>query len=130
MVAAAVSYAAYVVIILNRAGGNPLTKTPYASTLIWALAISGILSVGAETALGTVSRGPRVVDDRDRQIGRFGDRIGVSFMVIGALAAMLMAMRGWDRFWIANVIYLGFVLTAVLSGIAKVIAYRKPFPQW
>jgi len=84
----------------------------------------------AETALGTASRGSRVVDDRDRQIGRFGDYTGLSFVVIGALAGMLMAMGGWDRFWIANVIYLGFVLSAVLSGITKVIAYRKPFPQW
>jgi hypothetical protein len=130
MVAAAVSYAAYVVIILSRAGGHPLTRTPYASTLLWALAISSILSTAAETALGTASRGSRVVDDRDRQISRFGDYTGLTFVVIGAVAAMLMAMGGWDRFWIANVIYLGFVLATVLSGITKVIAYRKPFPQW
>ena len=130
MVAAAVSYAVYVVIILNRAGGHPLTKTPYASTLLWALAISGILSTVGETALGTASRGSRVVDDRDRQIGRFGTYAGLTFVVIGAIAAMLMAMRGWDRFWIANVIYLSFALAAVLGGITKVIAYRKPFPQW
>jgi hypothetical protein len=51
MVAAAVSYAVYVVIILSRAGGHPLTRTPYA-------------------------------------------------------------------------------LAAVLGGITRVIAYRKPFPQW
>jgi len=133
MVAAAVSYAAYVVIILSRAGGHPLTRTPYASTLIWALAISTILSTVAETALRTASRdsrGPRVVDDRDRQIGRLGDYTGLTFVVIGAGAAMLMAMGGWDRFWIANVIYLSFALSVVLGGITKVIAYRKPFPQW
>jgi len=130
MVAAAVSYAAYVVIILTRADGHPLVKTPYASTLLWALVISTVLATAAETALATATGGSRVVDDRDRQIGRFGDYTGLSFVVIGALAAMLMAMGGWDRFWIANVIYLGFVLSAVLSGITKVIAYRKPFPQW
>jgi hypothetical protein len=84
----------------------------------------------AETAIRTASRGSRVVDDRDRQIGRLGDYTGLTFVVIGALAAMLMAMAGWDRFWIANVIYLGFALSLVLGGIIKVIAYRKPFPQW
>src|SRR5215470_5359949 len=104
MVAAAVSYAAYVVIILTRADGQPLVKTPYASTLLWALVISTVLATAAETALATATGGSRVVDDRDRQIGRFGDYTGLSFVVIGAVAAMLMAMGGWDRFWIANVI--------------------------
>jgi hypothetical protein len=130
MVAAAVSYTVYVVIILSRSGGHPLTRTSYAATLLWTLAISGVLSTVGETALGTAFRGPRVVDDRDRQIGRLGDYTGLTFVVIGAVAAMLMAMASWDRFWIANVIYLCFALSAVLGGITKVIAYRKPFPQW
>jgi hypothetical protein len=43
---------------------------------------------------------------------------------------MLMAMAGWDRFWIANVIYLCFFLSATLGSAAKVIAYRKNVPQW
>jgi len=53
-----------------------------------------------------------------------------SFVIIGAVAAMLMAMAGWDRFWIANVIYLCFFLSAILGSITKIIAYRKPFQQW
>lgn len=51
-------------------------------------------------------------------------------MVIGAVAAMLMAMAGWDRFWIANVIYLCFFLSAILGSVTKVIGYRKGLPQW
>jgi hypothetical protein len=43
---------------------------------------------------------------------------------------MLMATAGWDRFWIANVIYLCFVLSAILGGIAKVVVYRRSVPQW
>jgi uncharacterized protein YqhQ len=85
----------------------------------------------AETALGVVNRGEsRLTDERDRLIGALGDRVGSSFVVIGAVAAMLMAMAGWDRFWIANVIYLCFFLSAILSSVAKVIAYRKNVPQW
>ena len=75
-------------------------------------------------------RASRLKDERDRQIGRLGDYTGQSFVVIGAVAAMLMAMAGWDRFWIANVIYLCFFLSAVLGAVTKVIAYRKSFPQW
>jgi hypothetical protein len=40
------------------------------------------------------------------------------------------ASAGWDRFWIANVIYLCFFLSAVLGAATKIIAYRKGFPRW
>jgi len=49
-------------------------------------------------------------------------------VIIGATAAMLMAMAGWDRFWIANVIYLCFILSAILGSVTKIIAYRTSFP--
>ena len=41
-----------------------------------------------------------------------------------------MAIADWDRFWIANVIYLGFVLSGVLSAVARIMAYRKGFQPW
>ena len=80
---------------------------------------------------GVVNRGDsRLKDERDRRIGTLGDHVGSSFVVIGAVAAMLMAMAGWDRFWIANVIYLCGSLSAILGSVTKVIAYRKGLPQW
>ena len=131
LVVSAAAYAAYAAVILSRAGGHPLARVPYAATLFWTVGAAIVASVVAETALGVVNRGEsRLKDERDRQIGTLGDHVGSSFVVIGAVAAMLMAMAGWDRFWIANVIYLGFVLSAVLGSVTKVIVYRKSFPQW
>jgi hypothetical protein len=72
--------------------------------------------------------GSRLKDTRDREIGRVGDYTGQSFVIIGATAAMLMAMAGWDRFWIANVVYLCFILSAILGSVTKIIAYRTSFP--
>jgi hypothetical protein len=43
---------------------------------------------------------------------------------------MLMALAEWDPFWIANVIYLCFVLSAVLGSVTRVIVYRGSMPQW
>ncbi len=51
-------------------------------------------------------------------------------MIIGAVAALLMAMARWDWFWIANVIYLGFVLSAVLGSATKIVAYHRGLPRW
>ncbi len=69
-------------------------------------------------------------DQRDRQIYRFGEYIGQSFVMIGAVTALLLAMLEADYFWIANAIYLAFVLSAVLSTVAKIVAYRRGFQAW
>ena len=131
LVVSAAAYAAYAAVILSRAGGHPLAGVPYAAALLWTVGAATAASVAAETALGIVNRGDsRLKDERDRRIGTLGDQVGSSFVVIGAVAAMLMAMAGWDRFWIANVIYLCFFLSAILGSVTKVIAYRKGLPQW
>jgi hypothetical protein len=131
LVVAAVAYAVYVVIVVNRAAGRPLPHAAYASVLLWTIGAAIVTNIVAEIAVGAVN--PRAscgTDVRDREISRLGDHIGQSFLVIGAVAAMLMALAGWDRFWIANVIYLAFVLSAILGSIAKIGLYRGTFPQW
>jgi hypothetical protein len=131
LVVSTVAYGVYAGIILSRADGQPLPQVPYAATLLWTIGASILASIVLEISLGVVNpRASRLKDDRDRQIGRLGDYTGQFFVIIGAAAAMLMAMAGWDRFWIANVIYLCFFLSAVLGAATKIIAYRKSFPQW
>ncbi|MFI7650424.1 hypothetical protein ACIBTZ_30760 [Micromonospora sp. NPDC049460] len=131
LVVAVLGYSAYVALIVSRADGRSLPDVPYASALLWTVGAAIVASIVAETGMAVVNPGaPRVKDVRDREIGRLGDHVGQSFVVIGAVAAMLMAMADWDRFWIANVIYLCFVLSAILGGITKVIVYRRSLPQW
>lgn len=50
--------------------------------------------------------------------------------MIGALAALVLALAEADHFWIANVIYLAFALSAVLGSVAKIFAYRRGFQSW
>jgi hypothetical protein len=64
-------------------------------------------------------------DVRDREITRFGEYASRWFLVAAAAAALVMAMAKWDYFWIANVIYLGFVLWAVVGSAVKLVAYRR-----
>lgn len=124
-----VAYSVYASIVLSRLDGRALADVPYAAALLWVVVGGIVASIVAETALGVLNRS-RTKDVRDREIGRLGDLTGQSFVIIGAVAAMLMAMAEWDRFWIANVIYLCFTLSAVLGGITKVIVYRRSLPQW
>ncbi|WP_432842903.1 hypothetical protein [Dactylosporangium sp. CA-092794] len=129
LVVAVLGYCAYVAVIANRIDGRALVGVPYAGVLLWTVGGAIVAAIVAEIGVAIVQPGAsRVKDERDREIGRLGDYVGQSFVIIGAVAAMLMAMAGWDRFWIANVIYLCFVLSAILGGITKVIVYRRSFP--
>lgn len=131
LVVSVAAYGAYVAIVLIGADGRPLPDVPYATTLLLTVAGAIVASIVIETAVGVVSpRASRERDVRDREIARLGDHIGQSFVVIGAVAAMLMAMAEWEPFWIANVIYLCFALSATLGGVAKIIMYRRSLPQW
>ncbi len=131
LVVSVTAYTTYAITIVTGADGRPPPYVPYATTLLWTIGGAIAASMVAEIAIGIVN--PRVFrakDVRDRQSGRRGDYTGQSFVIIGAVAAMLTAMAGWDRFWIANVIYLCFVLSAILGSITKIIAYRRSVPQW
>ena len=131
LVVAVLGYATYLVLVLVRSDGRALTGVPYAGALLWTIGLAVVASVLAETGLSIAAPGAsRAADERDREIGRLGEHVGQSFVVIGAVVAMLMAMAGWHLFWIANVIYLCFVLSAVLGGVTKVVVYRRGVPQW
>ncbi|MFE9204393.1 hypothetical protein [Micromonospora sp. NPDC007230] len=128
---AVAAYAAYVVIVLGRAGGDPLADVSYAGPLLATVAGSIVASIALHIVVSTVSpEGANEKDQRDREIHRLGDHIGQSFLIVGGVAALAMALADWDQFWIANVIYLGFVLSAVVGSAAKIVAYRRGFQSW
>ncbi|MBM0239054.1 hypothetical protein JNW88_21410 [Micromonospora sp. ATA32] len=94
----------------------------------WVMALVAIV---VQVALSTVSpEGANEKDQRDREINRIGEHVGHSFVVVGGVAALGMALAQWDHFWIANVIYLCFVLSAVVGSIAKIVAYGRGFQSW
>jgi hypothetical protein len=125
------TYAGYVTVILGRAESTPLTEVPYASTLLWTVGISIAASIVLHILVAIVS--PKDADKkdlRDKEIHRFGEYVGQSFLVAGGVAVLAMAMAELDYFWIANVIYLAFVLSAILGSAAKIVAYRRGFQGW
>ena len=62
---------------------------------------------------------------RDKEISRFGEHASRMFVVADAGAAPGKAMARWDYFWIANVLYLGFVLWAIAGSVLKLVAHRR-----
>ena len=130
-----VTYAAYLTIILSRAGETPLIDAPYATTLLWTIgaAIVGIIVTHIVVGIVAGIASPNEVgkkDQRDKEINRFGEYIGQGPVVAGATLALFMSMAEVNHFWIANLLYLGFVVSAVLASVAKIVSYRKGFHPW
>lgn len=123
------SYTVYLVVMLGRAGGRPLADVPYVAPLLWTIGASIVAGIVASILAAVISRDGEK-DQRDREIGRFGDHVGNSFVVIGAVAALLLAMAEAPHFWIANAVYLAFTLSAILGSIARIFAYRRGFQPW
>lgn len=124
------AYAIYAVIVLARSGETPLVKVSYASTMLWSIGGSIVASIVLHIAVSIADGSGGKTDQRDREIGRFGDYIGQSFVIVGGVAALILAMLEVDYFWIANAVYLAFLLSAVLGSTAKIFAYRKGFHPW
>ncbi|GAA4283712.1 hypothetical protein GCM10022261_12430 [Brevibacterium daeguense] len=112
----------------STAAGPELTDLSFAGPMLWTIGGSVVVSVILHAASGVFTDGEAGGrDERDRQIGRWAELIGQSFVVTGALSGLVLAMLRADVFWIANAIYLCFFLSAILGSIAKIIAYRTGF---
>jgi hypothetical protein len=126
-----VAFAVYLVIILRRAQGIPLAQVPYVGAMLWTIGGAiGAAIVGRILIAVAWPKDADKRDERDKEIERFGEYVGQSFVVIGALAALVLAMAEADHFWIANAIYLAFVLSALLGSTARIFAYRRGFQPW
>ena len=94
--------------------------------LLWTTAASILTSILGRTLVETARPSDsRRADVRDREIRQLGEYASRWFVVAGAGAALIMAMARWDYFWIANVLYLGFVLWAVSGSVLRLVAYRR-----
>jgi len=102
---------------------------------IWPLVISVGISIAASIVLRIVveivtpSESYRA-DARDRGIARRGDAAGNWLVIAGAVAGLILALVSAESFWIANAIYLGFVLSAVVASVVKIAAYRGALQPW
>jgi hypothetical protein len=126
LMASAGAYGVYLAIVLGRMLRTPVAEVPYVSVLLWTTVASMVASMVGRTVVETVRPSDsRRSDVRDKEIYRFGEYASRWFVIAGAAAAFGMAMARWDYFWIANVIYLGFVLWAVVGSVVKLLAYRR-----
>jgi len=121
---------AYVIVVVQAADGGSLTDVEWWPIMAWTIGASIVVTVVISVLWGIIAGmfdpdGVGTSDQRDRDISRMGDRVGQSFMVIGGLGVIILSAFEADTFWIANTMFFGFALSAIVGGIASVIAYRR-----
>jgi hypothetical protein len=129
-VIAVLGYGIYLAVVLSRADGGPLTEVAYAGPLLCTIGGAIVAGILAGMVLGASTRDRAVTDEREREISRMGERVGQSFLVLGGLGGLVLALLEADPFWIANVLYLGFVLSAVVSSAAQITTIRGGDGPW
>ena len=126
LVTSAGAYVVYLVIILGRLQTTPAAEVSYVPVLLGTCLASIVAAAVGRTLVETARPSDsRKRDVRDKEIYRFGEYASRWFIIGGAAAAFFMAVAKVDYFWIANVIYLGFVLWAVVGSAVKLVAYRR-----
>lgn len=121
-------YGWYFISILGELNsGVAVAALPYKGAMLTTVLAVVILAVAGTIGVTIASRGDDSSDERDRDINRYGEYVGGYVLATGALAALALAMIEVEHFWIANTLLLALVLSELVSGLAKLLIYRRGF---
>jgi hypothetical protein len=130
---------AYFVIMIGRLQDTSAAEIAYQAPLIVAIVTSIVLTIvgsilmGIGTGISAELQGRSASDDidrkdeRDKTISRHGDLVGFYVSSVGMVGVLILTMLEADYFWIANTLYLSFVVATVVSSAVKLVAYRRGF---
>ena len=130
LIVTVISMIVYVILVLQAAGGGPLADVDWVPFMLWTIGLSIVATIILSIVWGIIAGmfdpdGVGKSDQRDRDIARMGGRVGQAFLVIAGLGVIVLCAVEADWFWIANTMYFGFAISALVGGIASIIAYRR-----
>ena len=136
MVVTVVVAGLYFATAMEQVGEVPVADIAYQPWMLLAigaaivLMIVGAIVMAIGTAVSAEVTGNGSADDidrtdeRDASIGSRGNVFAFYVTSAGALGALALAMLEYEYFWIANALYLTFVVAALVSDGVKIHAYR------
>jgi hypothetical protein len=130
LVVSVIGLVVYVIVTLQAAAGGSLADVDWVPIMLWTIcgSIVGAIVVSIVWGIAAGMQDPDGVgasDQRDRDIARFGNRIGYAFLVAAGLVVLVLCAFEADWFWIANTMFFGFAISTIAGGIVSVIAYRR-----
>ena len=136
LVVIVVTYGAYLVITIGQLGQTAPVDIDYVPTMLSAIGIGIALAIIGRIVVEIVGRISAEVagdaeghdsDVRDRDVGRFGEYFAGTALGVGMIVPFVLTLAQFDYFWIANAMYLAFVVSAVVGAGVKLVAYRRGF---
>jgi hypothetical protein len=122
------AYAAYLFLIVQQLSTTPVNEIDFQPTLLATVVVAIVASIVGRIAVEVIRPSDTVHEDvRDRDIGRFGEYVAGLVLGIGMVVPFILTLLEADYFWIANAMYLVFVLQALVGAIIKLVAYRRGF---
>lgn len=118
----------YFATILGQLPATAVTEIDYQRPLLTAIGAAIVLAIVGTIVAGVAS--PKEAgksDQRDKDINRLGEYVGGTVLAAGMIVPFGLAMAEVAHFWIANAIYLVFVLGALVGTTVKLVAYRRGF---
>jgi hypothetical protein len=118
----------YFATVLSKVPGTDVATIGY----VWPMLTAIGVGIGAGIVLSIMAAiiSPREAgktDVRDKEIHRRGEYVGFYVMSVAAIVPLGLAMAEVEQFWIANALYLAYVLAALASAVVKIVAYRRGF---
>lgn len=129
-IAAVVTYTIYLAVVLPQLLSRPVADIDYVPILLWTIGGSIVAAILVSIVVGMFARRHEQGDRRDKEIERYGEYHGRGLLMFIALGALVLAILAVDTFWIANLLYLGFVAASILAGIIKLVSYHRGFQPW
>jgi len=126
LIASILTIGAYAWLMLT----NPDPTTSWVPIMLWTISIGIVVSI-LITILWGIAVGLRdkesatASDMRDTDISRLGGRVEHAFLIVAALAVIVLCALESDVFWVAQAMFAGFAISSLLGGITRVIAYRR-----
>jgi hypothetical protein len=129
----------YFVIMLGRLGETSAADIAYQKPLLVAIGASIVLTIvgsvlaGIGSGISAELHGRSASDDidrkdeRDKTISRHGDLIGYYVASAGMVGVLALTMLEYEYFWIANSLYLSFVVATLVGSVVKLVAYHRGF---
>jgi hypothetical protein len=128
VVIAATLAVVYFAIVLGQLPQTPAGEIEFQLPLLVVIGRAIGLTIAAYIAIGIAAPDDAgKSDQRDKDINRYGEYVGGLVLGVAAIVPFVLALAEADHFWIANTIYLAFVLSTIAGSIVKIVAYRRGF---
>jgi hypothetical protein len=117
--------------VVGQALSRPVAEISWVQPMIVSIVTFVVANIiGNVIAAATNPKEADKKDQRDRDIDRFGERVGNYLIIAGSIVALVLAMAAADRFWIGNTIYFAGIFGAMGASVTKIAAYHAPFQKW